>query len=64
MCRNKLFVSQNIVVDNSILNGGILVDEEGKIRKILRRDFLELYYADGAEVNNLKNTEPYKTKSH
>lgn len=51
MSSNKLFVSQNIVLEDSFLNGGILVNEEGKICKVMRHDALESYYSEGAEVN-------------
>lgn len=50
MSGNKLFVSQNIVLEDSFLNGGILVDEEGKICKIIKHEDLEDYYSEGAEV--------------
>lgn len=50
MSGNKLFVSQNIVLKDTFLNGGILVDENGKICKIVRHEALEDYYVEGAEV--------------
>lgn len=50
MSGNKLFVSQNILLENSFLNGGILVNEEGKITKIIKHEDLEDYYSQGAEV--------------
>lgn len=53
MSGNKLFVSQNILLENSFLNGGILVNEEGKISKIIKHEDLEDYYSQGAEVIQL-----------
>lgn len=50
MCSNKLFVSQNIVLEDSFLNGGILVDEDGVICKIVRHEDLEDYFIEGAQV--------------
>lgn len=51
MSRNKLFISQNIVLENSFLNGGILVGDDGKILKIVRHEALDYYCDEGAEVN-------------
>ncbi|XP_031328413.1 uncharacterized protein LOC116159615 isoform X1 [Photinus pyralis] len=40
---NKLFISENIIVDNKFLNGGILVNNAGKITKVLRHHEIAPY---------------------
>lgn len=53
---NKLYISQNIIVENKFLNGGILVNNVGKILKVLRQAEIETYkqyqYVEIIDVGN------------
>lgn len=53
MEQQKLFLSKHIVLEDTILDGGILVDSNGKITKILNDSEVEIYKnAPKTEVSN------------
>lgn len=42
----QLFLSKRIVTDSDIFDGGILVDENGKIEKLLKRKESDCFIAE------------------
>lgn len=57
MTEFTLFVGKNIVMEDYVLDGGILVSANGRIEKILNReDVKEIILTKSAKVSVRKNT--------
>lgn len=74
MSGKRLFLSRNVVLEDALLNGGVLVDNHGKIVKVLRQedipncekaevlDFGNLFLISGIIDSHVHINEPGRTE--